>query len=287
MPFEIQKALHLSKALEKKSFSFEKYDWAVMEKLDGWYVYIDCFEGKWGTLHSSACREIPALADLSARFQLLTPPKQSTRFIFEATIPGLEFHEMNGILNRRYEQASGVRLNLHDMVTIERAETPFLTRYYDLKDGYFKRMKDAGMDFIHLIPIQEITSNLETFRELFFTFSSEGAEGIIGKNASSGYAFGKRNNDILKLKNEISLDCKIVKYYWTTGDKGNEAMNLLVERTSGAQFPVVVNRHSAIETILTENVIGKVVEIQAMEDLGGSLRQPVFKDFRFNKLEID
>jgi len=288
MPFDIQKALHLNKALEKKTFNFGKHDWAVMEKRDGWYVYLDCLEGHWQNLSSSAGREIPALSDLSARIKQLKPLSSSSRLIFEATIPGMEFHEMNGILNRKFSQAENVVLNLHDIVYFDDTSFSFEKRYKMLKENIYPRLKDAMEDTFELIPILEVTNDIEKFRELATDLILKGEEGVIGKRLTAGYSFGKRNNDLLKLKAEATFDCRILNWFWSKGDKGNDAMNLTLGRLNGTQFTVVVNRHAAIDIILSENVVGKVVEVACMEELpSGMLRQPVFKDFRFNKTEID
>lgn len=288
MPFDIQKALHLNKALEKRSFNFSRSDWAVMPKLDGWYVYADYLEGHWQPLSSSAGREIPALSDLSARLKELKPIESSARFIFEATIPETEFHVMNGILNRKFSQAENVILNLHDIVFFDAPNINFESRYTALQNNYYPYLKDKMEDVFELIPILEVTNDIEKFRDIAGQLILSGEEGIIGKDMAAGYSFGKRNNSLLKLKAEESFDCRVVNWFWSTGDKGNEAMNLTLVRSNGIQFTVVVNSHAAVDTILAENIVGKVVEVACMEELpSGMLRQPVFKDFRFNKTEID
>jgi hypothetical protein len=290
MPFDIQKALHLSKALEKKSFDFSKSSWALMPKLDGWYVYIDCLEGRWQELSSSACRVIPALAEYSNELKKVKSLTKSTRLIFEATIPGMEFHEMNGVLNRKYELAENVVFNLHDVVIFEESHRPFNLRYETAKEFYLPELQNVLLNSVRLIPILEKTSEISVFKDKFVELSEAGEEGVIAKRLDAGYSFGKRNNDILKLKAEFSCDYKIKNYFWTRGDKGNDAMNLTLQMKNGTEFNVVVNRHSAIETILNmgEAIVGKIAEIKAMEVMEtGMLRQPVFKDFRFNKTEID
>ena len=289
MPFDIQKALHLEKALAKKSFNFSKQDYAVMEKLDGWYVYIDCLEGRWQELSSSACRVIPAFEHYSELFKRTTPTESSARLIFEATIPGKEFSEVNGIFNRKYEQAENVIFNLHDMVYFEETYKPFRIRRKDFIN-FLDFLPEQLIEVVKPIPVIEITNDLAHFREIFEAVSANGAEGIIGKAINAGYNFGKRNNDILKLKNEVTIDATVLNYFFTRGDKGNEALNLALGLKDGTQFTVVVAKHSAIDTILNlgQNIIGKIVEVQAMERFPtGQLRQPVFKDFRFNKTESD
>lgn len=288
MPFDIQKVLHLDKALAKKSFNFSRSDWALMPKLDGWYVYIDCLEGRWQQLSSSACREIPAFQDLTEKFSKIKPLAKSGRLIFEATIPDKSFSETNGIFNRKYEQAENVILNLHDLVFFDDFSKPFASRNIDINNFAYEAAS-SGVTEIKKIDVIEITNDLVRVKELFSELTSSGEEGIIAKKLTAGYSFGKRNDDLLKLKLEQSVDARILNWFWTKGDKGNHAMNLTLGLKNGLKFNVVVNRHSAVDTILTNpHIIGTIVEVSCMEFLEtGMPRQAVFKDFRFNKVEND
>lgn len=286
MSLPIQKVLHLSEAKKLKKFSFNS-PYAIMEKLDGWYVYLDCIEGKWQQLSSSAGRVIPALESLSEQFHRIKSPRVSTRFIFEATIPGKPFHEMNGILNRKYEQATGVVLHLHDMIELEYYKNPFSLRYEILENNWFRKLQDELLDSVSLIPIIDKSCEEEDFNSHFSEIIAFGGEGIVLKKLNAGYSFGKRNTDVLKLKQEVTLDLSIMSYKWSKGEKGNDAMNLtLLYRKYSTLIDVVVAKHSDIKIIedLGANIINKIAEIKAKEVLeSGKLSQPTFKCFRFDK----
>ena len=101
----------------------------MFEKHDGWYGYLDfpaCI------IHSRAHREIPALKDLSDLIRKHRPEVKG-RLIFEIMIEGLEvdsFHELNGILNRKSEQAEDVYLQVHDFIAdFNFCKLPAGTRY--------------------------------------------------------------------------------------------------------------------------------------------------------------
>ena len=127
MNYSPQKALHYSEAVKKKNYIPQTF--AIQPKLDGWFVMIDFIDGKWGKLTSRAEREIPSIAYLNELIAKALTPAEDIRLIFEATIPDMQFHELNGVLNRKSESAENVVLNLHDIVFLDRPELPFKDRY--------------------------------------------------------------------------------------------------------------------------------------------------------------
>ena len=279
----IQKVLHFSEAKKKKSFKLSNY--AILEKLDGWFVYIDCIEGRWGTLNSSAGREIPSLEYLSKKITRLTPPARSTRFIFEATIPRKLFHETNGILNRKYEQAEGVVLNLHDMIPIDYPDTSFLSRYPTCS-LYIDALQQVLGYQVQLVPIREISNEESVFYEHFSEIVSQQGEGVILKATDAGYYFGKRNQTMMKIKEEITKDLLVVgleegegKYRDTLGSLVVQGKNKVTHSISGMTDE---QRQEWWEYPL--GIVGKVVEVKAMKELpDGTLREPRFKCVRLDK----
>ena len=70
-----QKALHLYIDEEKKSPKHVGVTYAVLEKFDGWYMYVDFVDGAWGEIKSRAGRTIPSVQHLNIFKQLdeITP----------------------------------------------------------------------------------------------------------------------------------------------------------------------------------------------------------------------
>lgn len=288
--YPIQKALHLADAKKVKKFKFSEY--GVMEKIDGNYVYIDCVDGVWGCFRTSAHRELDSLRYLSKKIQGRPPISgyDNHRHIFEATIPGLEFHEANGVLNRRTEQAVGVILHLHDQVAFDMPENWFMGRYQGCKnviDGF----KDVLGDQVQLVPLlSESCTSEEHAQQLFQEVTARGGEGIILKDLSAGYHFGKRNNTLMKIKEEITRDLLVIDMVEGNGKyKGLLGALIVISRAgvrmevSGMEDKDRVNWWQTPETIM-----GKVVEVKAKNELpNGMLREPRFKAIRWDKTAED
>jgi ATP-dependent DNA ligase len=279
--YPIQKVLSYSKFKESKNNKVTS-PYAIMVKEDGWYVYIDFFGGKTEGLKSSGDRVIPSLKYLSDKLAKIKPV-YDCRLIFEATIPGLKFHETNGILNRKYEQAENVVLNLHDMIEFEFWKTPFINRYEKLNEQLFEDVLEGQFE---LIPILETTTKEDLFTEWFTQLTSIGNEGIILKNINSGYSFGKRNSDVMKIKEEITEDCIVLDILEGQGKYKDTTGTLVVARENGTIIQVSGMTDAQREDwwFNRDNILHKYVEIKAMKELpDGNLREPRFKAVRYDK----
>jgi hypothetical protein len=290
MALPIQKVLHLSEAKKKKSFQFNS-NYAILPKLDGWYVYLDCIEGIWGELCSSAGREIPSLTYLSKKFKRLSTPSRNLRFIFEVTIPDKLFHGTNGILNRKYEDAEGVVLNLHDVVPIDESSTPFYVRYENCK-MYIDVFQQVIGEQASLIEILEVSKEEPVFYDHFGNVISKGGEGVILKDIDSGYFFGKRNDRMLKIKEEVTKDLLVVGFLKGEGKYSDTLGALVVQGKNGVRHSVsgMTDAQRDMWFVMPSLIHGKVVEVKAMKELpDGSLREPRFKCIREDKTarEID
>ena len=289
MNYSPQKALHYNEAVKKKNYIPNTF--AIQPKLDGWFVMIDFIDGKWGKLTSRAEREIPSIAYLNEKIEEALQPSQDLRLIFEATIPDMQFHELNGVLNRKYEDAENVVLNLHDIIYLQKPEMPFRDRYMFL-DSVYDDLYPVLQDKVQLVPILAISSQEDVFYYHFNQVTSSGGEGIILKNYNSGYFFGKRNAHLMKIKEEVTKDLAVVGMSGGDGKYEGTLGALIVQSRDGTKHTVSGMTDEQRTSWWNDRslIIGKVVEIKAMKELpDGSLREPRFKACRFDKeiWEID
>lgn len=289
MNYSPQKALHYSEAIKKKNYI--PHTFAIQPKLDGWFVMIDFIDGKWGKLTSRAEREIPSIAYLNEKIEEALHPTQDLRLIFEATIPDMQFHELNGVLNRKYEDAENVVLNLHDAVWLDMPEVSFKDRWSSIQ-GIFNHLWLVLKEQVQLIPVLAISSQEDVFYYHFNQVTSSGGEGIILKNYDTGYFFGKRNAHLMKLKEEVTKDLAVVGMVEGEGKYAGTLGALIVQSRDGTKHQVSGMTDAQREEwwSSTRSIIGKVVEIKAMKELpDGSLREPRFKCIRHDKtlVEID
>jgi DNA ligase-1 len=287
--YPVQKALHYNEAKAKKNFELGTY--AIMEKLDGWLVYIDYIDGNWGKLSSRAEREIPSLDFLHEHIYKCLSPRENIRLIFEATIPDMQFHELNGVLNRKSESAENVVLNLHDIIFLDRPELPFKDRYEYVNPAYIILKQYLG-HWVKLVPILAISSQEDVFYYHFNQITSSGGEGIILKNYDAGYFFGKRNSNLMKIKEEVTKDLAVVGMVEGEGKYAGTLGALIVQSRDGTKHQVSGMTDDQRTSWWNDRslIVGQVVEIKAMKELpDGSLREARFKCVRFDKTlaEID
>jgi DNA ligase-1 len=289
--YPVQKALHLHEAKKVKKFQFGEY--IVLEKLDGWYCYIDCIGGEWNVLRSRVGREIPSLKHLSEAFRNIPvstyDKNDSVRFVFEVTIPNETFHVANGILNRKTELALEAVLNLHDCIQLEQSKLDYASRY-KLCMTYFSSLQHY-VGKVELVPYLFWGCDTEEHAmQIFQEVTSRGGEGIILKELNAGYHFGKRNNTLMKIKEEVTKDLLVVGMVEGKGKYLGTLGALQVRTKSGVVMEV--SGMSDLERrewwYGFEKIVGRVVEVKAMKELPGDmLREPRFKAIRWDKTAED
>ena len=277
-----QLAKHLHLELEKKKPATEGKSYGIFEKYDGWYGYLDfpsCI------IHSRKMREIPALVDLSNEIRL-NAPNIKGRLIFEIMIEGLEidsFHELNGILNRKNEQAEEAYLMVHDFVIDWREDVKFDTRYQIAKSV----VSNMGMEQVQLAPILITTTNLDVCKLTAQNVWAQGGEGIIMKDMSAGYQPGKRNASLLKIKEELTVEMLVVDIKEGQGEHSGIAGSLICADEHGTTHEIGMGAMSHADRKRAwedKFVLDAVVEIKAMKKLpNGSYREPRFKAVRYDK----
>ena len=281
---KMQKALHLHIELAKSSPKCIGKTYAIFEKYDGWYGYIDltCHENY---IKSSAGRDIPSLSDLS---KIITNRigHISGRLIFEIMIPGLAFSILNGVLNRRYEQAEDAIVICHDWIPTNDLNMPFHQRYKILKN--IVRVADDNK--IDIAPIIYQSNDICDWRETAEQVWAVGGEGVVLKRMDAMYSPGKRNCDLMKIKEELTVDLLVIGAVEGEG-KYTGNLGALVLRDSKGGTHQVSGMTDAQRYRWWNNakeIVGKVVEVKAMKWLpDGQLREPRFSHIRHDKTSSD
>jgi ATP-dependent DNA ligase len=183
----------------------------VFEKYDGWYGYVDFSGGFYTPVSSRAKRHIPAMAHFAEHVVNSSKvDKLSGRLVFEILLEGVtDFPTLNGVLNRKKEQAPGAYIMCHDLIFTGNKDKEFIDRYADLRK-YFEPTRyvrianplSSNKKFNSWAPV----CNLQESRKLCEDVWRRGGEGVILKRADAPYSPGKRNADLMKIKEEIALD---------------------------------------------------------------------------------
>lgn len=279
----IQKAKHLFLEMDKKKPDVD-YPYMMFEKHDGWFGYLDfpsCI------IHSRAQREIPAVKELSDLIRS-NRPQAKGRLLFEIMIEGLEidsFSELNGILNRKYEQAEDVYLQVHDYIP----DFSFCKLTADKRYAYAKEVvARIGIPQVRLSPILGISNDPEQWHKMAEKVQSYGGEGLILKNSKALYTAGKRISSLMKIKEELTVEMVVTKVVRGEGEHSNMAGKLVCQDKDKTLHEIGMGcmKHDQRISIMLDpsTIVGSVVEIKAMKKLkDGKYREPRFKAERFDK----
>lgn len=281
-----QKALHLYLDEEKAKPKHIGHTYVIFEKHDGWYGYLDfpsC------VIHSGARREIPAVKALSDKIRQARP-RCKGRLIFEIMIEGLEidsFPTLNGILNRKYEDAEDVYLRVHDYIPDFNVDVPFNKRYQFAQEI----VRRLDMPEVRMSEILNVSDDPAEWREVCREVWARGGEGIIGKRIDAPYSPKKRNADIIKIKEELMVEMRPKRIIEGIGEHRGIAGKLLCVTSDGREHDIgmgTMTHERRAEILKNPRSLAKVVQVKAMKKLkDGSYREPRFYAERFDKAEKD
>lgn len=145
----------------------------------------------------------------------------------------------------------------------------------------FNRLLEVSPTEENLVEVIDVNENIN---EGIQKSKEEGYEGVIIKDSTAEYKFGKRSNSWRKIKNtEETIDLRVVDFERRQGSETNTLGNIGVE-TSDGHFVGYVGTgfDDELAKEIWENqdeYMGKVVEIQ-FEGFDEKLRFPSFKYFR-------
>lgn len=279
----IQKAKHLFIEMDKKKPDVD-HAYIMFEKHDGWFGYLDfpsCI------IHSRAHREIPAVKDLSDLIRQHRPSVKG-RLIFEIMIEGLEvdsFPELNGILNRKNEQAEDVYLRVHDFIPDFNMCKMSAKQRYEYATEIVQRL---GLPQVIMSPCLGVSKSPEVWHQTAERIQARGGEGLILKNSTALYAPDKRNSTLMKIKEEVTVEMLVTEVVEGLGEHKGQAGKLVCKDEKGQLHEIGMGcmKHDKRKEVFFNPmlIVGHVVEIKAMKKLkDGKYREPRFKAIRYDK----
>lgn len=191
----------------------------------------------------------------------------------------------------------GLTYRVFDILTIDEWRTQSCTHTYDerrnLLEGFFG-YASAPIPHVELLPVLYRGNDTSQVIEYLNYVTSEGGEGVMLNLTDSTYKF-TRCWDIMKVKKMNTLDLEIIGFEEGSGRLTGTLGAILVRYKNGNVVKVGSGFEDGLRDLIWENqedYIGAICEISYFEettnaDGGISLRFPVFKDFRPDKLEAD
>jgi DNA ligase-1 len=164
-----------------------------------------------------------------------------------------------------------------------------------LLEGLFKYPPKAGPHiYFEVLPELYRGSDTAKVLELLDEAIANQEEGVMINICDAPYEFGRTWN-LMKVKKMNTLDLEVIGYEEGSGRLAGTLGALLVRYKNGNTVKVgsgFTDELRALIWLEPLDMIGKIIEVQYFEettnaDGGISLRFPVFKDFRPDKLVAD
>jgi DNA ligase-1 len=277
----------------------EGREFAITTKIDGGRI-IAIKENGQVSFYTRAGQRYEGLVDLEKE---MASPLFPDNICLDGEITLLDYKEHNS--KDAYKQAMkitradgekhGVKMLVFDAMSAAEFRNQKSTHCWAERrafaDGIFFCYKAA---YFELLPVLYQGTDTSKITELLNSEIARGQEGVMINICDASYEF-KRTNNLLKVKKMNTLDLQIIGFEEGAGRLAGTLGAILVRYKNGN----VVKVGSGFTDWLREEIwknqgkyIDRICEIQYFEettnaDGGISLRFPVFKDFRYDKLNAD
>lgn len=290
-----QKYFEKPEKLEGKSF-------AITTKIDGGRI-IAIRENDQVSFYTRAGQRYEGLVDLE-REMLETFPDGTVldgeiTLLDNKGIPSKEAYKQAMKTTRSDGEKHGLKMLVFDAMYIDEWKTQKCThdwveRRALLEGLYFYSPLKQEHKYFELLPVLYRGTDTSKVLELLDDAIANQEEGVMINICDAVYEFG-RTWSLMKVKKMNTLDLEIVGYEEGSGRLAGTLGAIHVRYKNGNIVKVGSGFSDELRTLIwlePSDFIGKIVEIQYFEettnaDGGVSLRFPVFKDFRPDKLTPD
>ena len=279
----------------------EGKEFAITAKLDGFrLVAIKDVNGEI-KFYSRVGQPVEGLVEIEAELKKYFP----TDFMLDGELTISNYFEMES--KEAYKAASkiirlkgntpktGLTFRVFDCMTAKEFKYQSCVKPYtqrrDILDTYANRV---DLKHIEVLPILYSGKDTSKITEWLDKITSSGGEGCMINLLWGPYVWGRTWN-LQKVKKFNSLDLEVVGFEEGSGRLAGTLGALHVRYKDGNVVKVGSGFSDELRTLIwlePEDFVGKIAEIQYFEettnaDGGISLRFPVFKEFRTDKLEPD
>ena len=215
----------------------------------------------------------------------------------DAGIPSKEAYKKAMKITRSDGEKHGLKMKVFDTLSIDewraqRSTTDYVTRRAMLDGLYFQ--PTIQRTYFEVLPELYRGNDPAKILELLDEAIADDQEGIMINICDAPYEF-KRTTNLLKVKKMQTLDLQIIGFEEGSGKYAGTLGAILVRYKNGNTVKVGSGFTDWLRSEIWNNrnkYLDRICEIQYFEettnqDGGESLRFPIFKDFRYDKLEAD
>ena len=292
--FDVQLA---QKFFEKPERAIGKH-FVVTTKIDGGRIIAIKDNGQ-VSFYTRAGQRYEGLVDLE-REMLDTLPDGivldgEITILENAGIPSKEAYKRAMKLTRSDGEKHGLKMICFDAMYIDEWKTQTCTHDYTERRLLLQGlMSTHPHTYFEVLPVLYAGDDTARILELLDEAIANKEEGVMINISDAKYEFGRTWN-LMKVKKMNTLDLEVVGYEEGSGRLAGTLGALHVRYKDGNIVKVGSGFSDELRALIwlePSDFVGKIVEIQYFEettnaDGGVSLRFPVFKDFRNDKIEAD
>lgn len=288
------KLVQLALSLDKVKTEKLQFPMLVSEKLDGVYCLAIKLSGRVG-IYSRTGELFTSMRHIE---KILTEILMDDEvIIFEAYAPNTVQSTISGWCRDTKEQHPVLMAVCHDLLflceLVAGGSVPYANRSALLKlrvDTCRHTTGTRGTYWTVSCVDQKSVGSLKEAQDYADHIIEGGGEGAVLRNPSGLYSPGKRNQDIIKIKQGVSYDLKVIGFQEGRG-KYTGTLGALICRWRDGKNVVVSGMTDDQRKLWWHapgGILGKIVQVDAMrESSKGLLREPRFKGIRYDKTEGD
>lgn len=291
-------SVQLAEKYFEKPERVEGQEFALTTKIDGGRI-IAIKENGQVSFFTRAGQKYEGLVDLERELAESFPDGvclDGEITLFEnAGIPSKEAYKQTMKITRADGPKTGVKMLVFDALYADEFKRQECNRSWDCRrdslERLFERVKPT---YFELLPILYRGTDTSMITKYLDEAIAQNEEGVMINICNAEYMF-KRTTALLKVKKMNTLDLEVVDYEEGSGRLSGTLGAIHVRYKNGNIVKVGSGFSDELRKQIWNHdimIVGKIVEIQYFEettnaDGGISLRFPVFKDFRPDKLTPD
>ena len=258
-------------------------DYIMMPKYDGCLAIVRASEDGLSRVMSRTGEAVPSMARVLNEAKRAMPGY----VIFgEAYIHGEPFSKISGVFRRKSYQP-GLCLMAFDAVPLSDWERGYCNK------PYIARLRDLQAALVttpcpNIFPARtyDLRAPRAFANDLVEMGGHDGA--ILARKDAPWHTGPSKDGELIKVKPVKSLDLKVVGCFPGKGKHAGRAGGIAVEYRGVTTYVGTGFSDEERDQIWNYHLYGDIAEIEFMElTKDGKLRQPVFKGFRYDKMQAD
>lgn len=276
----------------------EGREFALTTKIDGGRI-IALKENGSVSFYTRAGQRYEGLVDLEQEMSTKMPDNLcldgEITLLADQGIPSKEAYKQAMKITRKDGEKHGVKMKVFDCMTAEEFRNQYCKYDYVTRRADVELLFSAkSFDYFELLPVLYKGSDTSMITKFLDEAITNDQEGMMINICDALYEF-KRTTNLLKVKKMQTMDLQIVDFEEGSGKYVNTLGAILVRYKNGNVVKVGSGFTDWLRSEIWNNrskYLDVICEIQYFEettnqDGGESLRFPIFKDFRYDKVEAD